>query len=187
MENKNKTTTPAYQSTLWRFFEVVLGVLTWLVVLSPVWLGLIYPQAMVYFLTLLTLYWSYLAIMNTVGLMVGYPKYKKEISIDWYEECKKLNFAELPERPTLPTTLEDVKHFILIPCVSEHYKILEDAFNSFLEQSTVVFIGNGFSESVEQLQELPPEEVDSLIRTEAEEFLERIKKLPPEKVLVKTA
>ena len=135
MENKNKTITPAYQSPLWRFFEVVLGVLTWLVVLSPVWLGLIYPQAMVYFLTLLTLYWSYLAIMNTVGLMVGYPKYKKEISIDWYEECKKLNFAELPERSTLPATLEDVKHFILIPCVSEHYKILEDTFNSFLEQS----------------------------------------------------
>lgn len=126
---------PAYQTPMWRFFEIVLGVLTWAVVLSPVWLGLLYPQAMVYVLTLLTLYWSYLAVMSTVGLSIGYPKYMKEISINWYEECKKLNFSVLPEKSTLPIALEDVNHFILIPCVSEPYPVLEDTFNSFMAQS----------------------------------------------------
>lgn len=118
-----------------RIFEILPGLLTWSVILSPIWLGYIYPRAVVYFLTFLTLYWSYLAIMNTVGLVCGYPKYKKEMDTDWLAECNKLDFNNLHDIPTLPRSLENTKHFILIPCVDEQYKILEESFNSLLNQT----------------------------------------------------
>ncbi len=124
-----------YDKLVQRVFEIVPGVLTWTVILSPIWLGLIYPRAMVYFLTFLTMYWSYLAVMNTVGLAVGYPKYKKEMEEDWNKKCLGLDFSQLPDKKTLPAKLEAFKHFILIPCVNEPYQVLKDSFDALLAQT----------------------------------------------------
>lgn len=118
-----------------RIFEILPGLLTWIVILSPIWLGIIYPRAVVYFLTFLTLYWSYLAVMNTVGLVIGYPKYKKEMEEDWLKRCRELDFNQLPDHETLPKTLEDLKHFILIPCVNEPYEVLRESFEALLNQT----------------------------------------------------
>lgn len=118
-----------------RLFEIIPGLLTWSVILSPVWLGLIYPRIMVYVLTFLTLYWSYLAVMNTLGLSIGYPKYKREMEKDWFKLCKNLDFSGLPDKETMPKSLQDVKHFILIPCVNEPYEVLHDSFQSLLNQT----------------------------------------------------
>lgn len=144
-----------YNTRTWRLFEIALGLFTWSIILSPIWLGILFPQAVVYFLTLLTLYWSYLAIMNTVGLMIGYKKYKDELSEDWYQLCTQLDFAKLPDKVTLPNNLESVKHFILIPCVSEPYEVLNDTFSSIANQTyptksmTVVFtVEEKYSERV---------------------------------------
>ena len=118
-----------------RLFEILPGFLNWIVLLSPLWLGFIYPRAMVYFLTLITLYWSYMAVMNTLGLAIGYPRYKKEIATDWWQACLDLDYSSLPDRATLPEKFEDLKHFVLIPCVNEPYELLEDSFLSFIDQS----------------------------------------------------
>ncbi len=118
-----------------RLGEIIPGVLTWIVILSPVWLGLLYPQAMVYVLTFLTLYWSYLAIMNTFGLAIGYPRYRKEMAEDWYKKCTELDFKSLPDKETLPANLSELKHFILIPCVNEPYGVLNDSFSALLDQT----------------------------------------------------
>lgn len=118
-----------------RVFEIIPGLLMWAVILSPVWLGVVYPQAMVYFLTFITMYWSYLAVMNTLGLIIGYPRYKKEMAEDWWVLCQKLDFSLLPDKETLPTALEDVKHIILIPAVNEPVEVLRDTFDSILNQT----------------------------------------------------
>src|SRR4030065_2448921 len=123
------------EKVIQRFFEIIPGLLTWIVILSPVWLGLVYPRAMVYFLTFLTLYWSYLAVLNTLVLAVGYPKYKKEMSQDWYQNCKEIDVAKLPDKDEITTSLEKIKHFILIPCVNEPYQVLKDSFDSFSNQT----------------------------------------------------
>lgn len=131
----NLTDLEKHDRLIQRLGEVIPGIMTWTVILSPVWLGLIYPQAMVYVLTFLTLYWSYLAIMNTFGLAVGYPKYRKEMNEDWYQRYLELDYSSLPEKDTLPASLEDTKHFILIPCVNEPYEVIEESFNALLDQT----------------------------------------------------
>ncbi len=115
--------------------EIFPGLLAWTTILSPIWLGLLWPRAMVFFLTLITLYWSYMAIVNTLGLVIGYPRYKKEMAEDWLARYNKLDFANLPEPETLPPSKEELKHFILIPCVNEPHIVLKESFDSFLEQT----------------------------------------------------
>lgn len=118
-----------------RSLEIMLGVLTWSLLTSPIWLGLLYPPAIVYMLTFLTVYWTYMAYSHSRGLFVGYRLYQKESSVDWYLECKKLNFIELPDKETLPPSLEDVRHLVILPVVNEPEGVLRDSINSILNQS----------------------------------------------------
>ncbi|OGC38865.1 hypothetical protein A3K42_00855 [candidate division WWE3 bacterium RBG_13_37_7] len=118
-----------------RFFEISLGATTWVLLTSPVWLGLLYPPAIVYLLAFFTVYWFYLAIKHFVGLVVGYQRYAKEIKVDWWEQCKKLNFVDLPDKTTLPPSLADVKHFLLIPVVNEPEEVLRGSIDSIFNQS----------------------------------------------------
>jgi hypothetical protein len=118
-----------------RFLEISLGITTWAFLTSPVWLGIFYPQAMVYLLTFLTVYWSYLALRHSIGLFVGYSRYKEEMATNWYLQCQKLNFIELPDRETLPPSLQDIRHLIVIPVVNEPDAVLTDSINSVFSQT----------------------------------------------------
>jgi hypothetical protein len=118
-----------------RSLEITLGVLTWSLLTSPVWLGLIYPPAIVYMLTFLTVYWTYMALRHARGLFVGYRMYQRELYVDWYLECNKLDFAKLPDKETLPPSLGDVMHILIIPVVNEPEAVLRDSIDSIFNQS----------------------------------------------------
>jgi hypothetical protein len=124
-----------HENIVYRILEIIPGVVTWAFILSPIWLGLIYPNAIIYLLTFLSVYWAYLAIKSNVGVAIGYKKHKDEMGVNWWAECKKLDFAKLPDKNTLPDKLEDLKHFVLVPAVNEPYEVLFQAFNSILSQT----------------------------------------------------
>ena len=124
-----------YEKQVHRFFEVLLGVVTWGVLLSPFWLGVLYPAVIVYMLTLLTVYWCYMAFKHTLGLRTGYLKYREEIAKDWLAECQKLKFADLPDKPTLPTSLENTYHLVVVPVVDEPSEVLSGLIDSLSAQS----------------------------------------------------
>ena len=120
-----------------RLLEINLGILTWGLLLSPVWLGILFPEAVVYVLTFLTVYWSYIACVHTYGLFSGYRRYKEEMAEDWYLNCRKLDFSTLPDKKTLPARLEDVRHIIIIPVVNEPEAVLRDSINSILTRHSL--------------------------------------------------
>lgn len=124
-----------YDKQVQRFLEVVPGILTWGFILSPVWLGLLFPPAVIYLLAFLTIYWCYLAIKQTLGLILGFPIYQRELNTKWYEECKKLDFNNLLDKDTLPTSLADTKHFIVIPVVNEPEEVLKPAIDAIYNQT----------------------------------------------------
>ncbi len=118
-----------------RALEFLPGFLTWSFILSPIWLGLLFPPAVIYLIAFLTIYWSYMAIKQTLGLLLGYPQYKKEMATDWWAECQKLTFIDLPDKETLPDSLQAVKQFIVIPVVNEPRNVLEPALNAIYNQT----------------------------------------------------
>jgi cellulose synthase/poly-beta-1,6-N-acetylglucosamine synthase-like glycosyltransferase len=124
-----------YDKQITRALEIIPGVLTWAFILSPIWMGILYPQAIIYLIAFLTIYWSYMALKQTAGMMLGYPQYKKEMAEDWWAKCQDLNFDELPDKPTLPDSLADVRQIIIVPVVNEPEEILRPAIESIYNQT----------------------------------------------------
>lgn len=124
-----------YDKKIYRFFEIVPGVLTWLLFLSPIWLGILAPRIIIYYISFLTIYWTYLALKHSYGIIVGYKRYQDELATDWMAKFNELDFSVLPEKSTLPKTKEDLKYFLLIPVVNEPYNVLKESLDSILEQT----------------------------------------------------
>ena len=118
-----------------RLLEMTLGILTWSLLTSPIWLGIVYPKAIVYLLTFFTVYWSYLAFKQIFGLFKGYNKYQEEAKVDWMQEFNKLVYSELPDPSTLPESKEALRHLFLIPAVNEPEDVLRDSIDSIFNQT----------------------------------------------------
>lgn len=105
-----------------RVFEIMPGVITWAVLLSPIWLGRIAPLAVAFFITFLVIYWVYRAFIHLVGVVIGYRRYQDELKVDWAKKVSKL------------WGYDRLKHLIIIPSVNEPYEVLEESFASLAAQ-----------------------------------------------------
>ncbi len=124
-----------YDTQIHRMFEFGLGLLTWAFLTSPIWLGILLPQAIVYILTLLTVYWCYMAFKHTWGLAKGYNTYMKEMGEDWWAKLQALDFNKLPDKQTLPQDLIALRHLIVVPVVNESEAVLHGFIDSLLSQT----------------------------------------------------
>ncbi len=124
-----------HEKKIYRFLEMLPGILVWGFLLSPIWLGLIAPKVIFFYITFITVFWAYSAMKHTIGGLTGYRRHKKELEINWYEECKKIDFEELPTKEEIPNSLDKIKHFILIPAYSEPKEILKTSTEALLEQT----------------------------------------------------
>jgi len=124
-----------HDSSLQRILEIIPGLLTWVVITSPIWLGKLLPFWMAFFLTWLSVFWVYRAFMHTAGLIIGYYRYQREIKQNWLEKCRNLNFSQLPNAEQLPEDLDHIYHLILIPAVNEGFEVLEGTFKAIAESN----------------------------------------------------
>lgn len=128
---------PKTEKIIQRILEILPGLLTWSLILSPIWLGLIFPSLVIYILTLLSVYWTYLGIKHFRGLYIGYKKYQHELKVDWMKECQKLtqNWDNLPDKATLPDGLDFIVHFLLIPLCNEPYEVIKNTIEGVFSQT----------------------------------------------------
>ncbi|KKT69950.1 MAG: hypothetical protein UW65_C0007G0007 [candidate division WWE3 bacterium GW2011_GWB1_44_4] len=122
---------------LQHILEFIPGFLTWSLLLCPIWLGLIHPESVIYILTFLAVYWAYLAIKHFRGLVIGYKNYKKELGMDWWQECHKLetSWTSLLDKETLPESLNSIVHFLLIPTYNEPADVIKNSLDSIFAQT----------------------------------------------------
>ncbi|HXK52854.1 hypothetical protein H6802_00500 [Candidatus Nomurabacteria bacterium] len=146
-----------YDKQTQRFFEILPGTLTWAMLLSPFWLGLLAPNVFIFYITFLTVLWVYLAGTSAYGVMLGYKKYQQELNVNWIEECANLNFETLPDHNTLPPSLKDLKIFVLIPVVNEPRQVLSAMLEGLQaqtfpsEQTALIFaLEEKFAEEIEK-------------------------------------
>ena len=97
---------------VYRFLEILTASVRWAVLLFPIWLGLLAPKFTVFLLTFFAVFWVYLAIRHSFGMIIGYFRFKRELKVNWYEKCRTLDFKTLPDKETLPPSLKETKHFI---------------------------------------------------------------------------
>lgn len=122
---------------LQRVLEIIPGLLTWGLILSPIWLGIWRPELVIYMLTFLSVYWAYMAVKHFRGLYLGYNKHKAELAVDWWGECLKLkdDWEKLPDSQTRPKDLDSVVHFLLIPTFNEPADVIKNSIDSIFAQT----------------------------------------------------
>lgn len=118
-----------------KLLEISPGLVTWLLLISPLILGIIYPDLVVFMLTFLTIYWAYKIMLGMYSILRGYKKYKNEVSINWYKKLISLDYKALPNNKTKPTSLEDIRHFVLIPVYSEPEEIIKEGLKRIKDSS----------------------------------------------------
>lgn len=122
---------------LHRLLEIIPGFLTWSLILSPIWLGFLVPELVIYMLTFLSVYWAYLAVKHFRGLVIGYRKHRAELQVDWRQKCQELkaDWHRLPDPATLPESLDAIVHFLLIPTYNEPADVIKNSLDSVFAQT----------------------------------------------------
>lgn len=99
-----------------RFLEILPGVISWALILFPIWGSLLLPNGVFYvamFVLIFNIYWVYKSARLAVTATVAHIKIKSAQEVDWLAEAKKL------------ADWEKVHHIILIPTYKEPLEVLE--------------------------------------------------------------
>ncbi len=130
-----------------RFFEILPGALTWIVLTSPFWLSFTLPFAVAYLLIIADVYWLFSSIKNALFIYLGYRKIEWVTKQPWLQKLKA----------DFPITWENYYHLVLIPTYKESLTVLAPAFDAIAScnyPKQKIFLAIGFEER-EQKQNPP--------------------------------
>lgn len=106
-----------------RTLELFPGLVSWLLILSPVWGSLFMPAVMAYFILFFDVYWFYKSFSLVVTAYIASRKIQAAEKIDWYKEAKK--FSEI----------KNVRHIVIIPNYQENITKLKASITSIVNQT----------------------------------------------------
>ncbi len=109
--------------SLYRFFEIVPGALTWITLAVVVILSATAPVFIAIFIILFDVYWLLKTIYFSFHLRATFKKMRKYMKTDWLEELKKLSLPHAPK-------WEDVYHLVILPMCKEPYDVVKESFES---------------------------------------------------------
>lgn len=74
----------------YRLWEIIPGVTSWIVLISPIFFSLVWPIAVAYFIIAFDLLWLLKSVRMSAGLIEGYMALKKAEKIDWQGRLREL-------------------------------------------------------------------------------------------------
>jgi cellulose synthase/poly-beta-1,6-N-acetylglucosamine synthase-like glycosyltransferase len=106
---------------LYRFFEIIPGVLSWGTLLILTFLSIFRPVFVAYFLIFFDVYWLLLVVYLSIHLLSSYRLMKKNTLINWKSECEKLD------------GWPSIIHLIILPTYKENVQILRSCLDSIVQ------------------------------------------------------
>lgn len=117
-ESREEAFVKRHQGKFLRFFEIVPGAITWLVITSPVWLSLKLPFFVAYLILLADLYWFLKSVQISVLVFIGYGKMKRAEQTGWLTKLAD-DFSK---------EWTGIRHLVVIPTYKENSYVLETTF-----------------------------------------------------------
>ncbi len=144
-----------------RFLEILPGAMTWIALLSPIWLSFFFPFAVAYLIIVADIYWLFNAV-KIAGLMyVGYSRVQWTNKQNWLKKLEE----------DFPSQWKDYNHLLVVPNYMEGLEVLGPSFDSIANNdfpSNQIFLAVGFEE---RAKDKDPERIKNI-----EEYLDKIKK-----------
>ncbi|RLC35636.1 hypothetical protein DRH14_00295 [Candidatus Shapirobacteria bacterium] len=114
-------------SRIYRFWEMLPGLLAWTTILFPIIGSFFCPVAVTYFVIAFLIYWLYQSFQSAILAVIGYFKIKKYSAINWqkkFNQQKNENFLNYSK----------IKHVVIISSFKEPIKVIDMAIGSLSKQ-----------------------------------------------------
>lgn len=123
---------------IYRFFEMLPGLLSWATLILCVTLSFIKPLIAVYIIILYDLYWLIRVAYLSTFIINSWRQYRRNVVIDWFSKLKQT----IPAWPKY-------QHLIFLPTYKEPYEVVAMAFKKIIDSQydlkkiTIVLAGEG--------------------------------------------
>ncbi len=106
-----------------RFLELIPGLVSWTLILSPIWGSLLIPAIMAYFILFFDVYWLYKSFSLVVTSYVASRRIRAAEKQNWLEKAEILQ------------DFKKVNHILIIPNYKEPYEKLRITLSSLTQQT----------------------------------------------------
>ncbi|HEX6127426.1 MAG TPA: hypothetical protein VF071_00190, partial [Candidatus Limnocylindria bacterium] len=83
---------------LQRSLEMLPGIISWAIIIGPIWLSFSYPWLVAYFVLSFDFYWLTRALWMAASVIVAYRRIRRVLAADWGARLSSLD--DLPGRRT---------------------------------------------------------------------------------------
>lgn len=119
-QDREISTAQRYQKQINRGLEILPGLLTYLVLLSPIILALRLPLVLIYLVIIADVYWFFKAMRIAVFVVIGYRKMRQAESTNWLKKLEE----------EYPKDLTRIHHLFAVPTYKESLEVLEPLFKA---------------------------------------------------------
>src|SRR5258708_4549525 len=95
-----------------RVLEFIPGLISWTLILFPLWGAFLIPSILAYFIVLFDVYWLYRSFSLAILAWIASNRVRKAENENWLEKANKLDH------------FDKVSHIIVIPNFKERYEKL---------------------------------------------------------------
>ncbi len=106
-----------------RIFEVLPGVMSWIIIISPLFLAWFAPKFLAVILLVYISFWLLRTFFMSYRLIIGYRNYRHDIKVNWLKKLENEKFS---------TNWQDIYHVVLVPTYREDISLLESSIESVL-------------------------------------------------------
>ncbi|OIO47210.1 MAG: hypothetical protein COY09_00320 [Candidatus Portnoybacteria bacterium CG_4_10_14_0_2_um_filter_39_11] len=125
---------------LYRFLEIMPGMLAWLTLVAIVLLSWLAPVGIAIFIIIFDLYWLFKTLFLSVHLRVAYKKVKQHIATDWlaklqslpeYDVNKNGDVSKIDDSPKLDW--REIYHLIILPFAKEGPEVVRPTLQAIAD------------------------------------------------------
>jgi cellulose synthase/poly-beta-1,6-N-acetylglucosamine synthase-like glycosyltransferase len=109
------------ERTIYRFFEILPGAVTWLTLFLAVFLSWLAPVFMAFFIICFVIYWLFRTIYFSFHLSASYRQMRKNEKTDWLKKLLKIE------------GWQNIYHLVILSMYKEPLEVVRPAFDSLLK------------------------------------------------------
>lgn len=106
-----------------RFLEILPGFVSWMLILFPIWGGILIPYIVAYFILFFDVYWLYKSFSLAIAAFIASRKIREAEKKDWLKKASALR------------NFEKVSHIVVIPNYAERLEKLRTTIISIANQT----------------------------------------------------
>src|SRR3989338_992213 len=113
---------------MYRFFEIIPGLLSWITIILIVLLSWLTPKETAIFIILFDTYWLLKTFYLSLHMRSTFAEMRKNMKIDWLQK--------LTTDYGLQSTAKNwrkIYHLIILPVYKEPYEVIKESFESLLK------------------------------------------------------